>query len=179
MRTMRRISIALLLLVFAASVSFGLTASDNHDITITISEVTLMALSSAATITLTIDNTGLSAGVTPLGDSDNSKSLEYTTINTGALERVVEAQLSVAAPSGTTLSLEASDPGDSGGEGVSPGSVTLSDLSAGSILTNIGSSATAGGGPTLTYTLAISDATALDTADSGDITVTLTLTEDA
>ena len=159
MRTFRTIIIAAVLLAFASSVSFGATANDGHDVTIGIVEVAVMALSSGAAITL--NTVAAAAGSDPTGQSDNSKTLEYTSLNAVGLERIIEAQLDVATPAGTSLNLTASDPADSGGMGVSAGPQLLSNLGSVDILTNIGSVATGGGGPTLTYQLNVTSVPAL------------------
>jgi len=104
--------------------------------------------------------------------------LDYTTVIDDGEAKSITAELSVAVPAGTTLDLAVGTPG--GGEGT-PGdeadaSWTGLDISAQTIVDNIGSCYTDGAGPTLDYTLSITDWAAVVSADMADETVTFTLT---
>jgi hypothetical protein len=169
MRTMRKISLAILLIAIAAGTSF---AADNasHDVTINVAEVIELAVT-AGTITLTADMAGGGvAGDDPVGDSDTSKTIQYTSIWDGATARTIEAQLAGGdtAPAGTSLTLSAA-----GGEGVK----TLVDGPAVAIITGIQSVATGGTGPALTYAISITNVSNLVAGASETVTVTLTLTD--
>lgn len=119
-------------------------------------------------------------GQTPADVTDNSTYAQYTSVITTGQTRKLTAQISVAAPAGTQLTLEAS--GLSGTEGSAVAKATLGTVSAVDIVTGIGSCATGIGatdGAQLTYGLEVTDVTALVVTSGTAPVVTLTLTAGA
>lgn len=116
-------------------------------------------------------------GATPANATDNTTYARYTSVvETGT--RAITAGLDVAAPAGTTLTLEAV-PGTDGGAAV--GVVTLNDATASDIITGIGNVATGEGdtdGAQLNYVLSVDDISQLSTGTTAAV-VTLTLTDEA
>lgn len=176
MRTAKILSAGIILLMFASFAAFGLTDTANHDVTINVNEVASVGLNNTTLITLSTVAPA-TAGDDPTGQSDNGKTVQYTSLNDTGLSRELQAQISAATPAGTSLSLTAADPGG-GNAGTTAGTVTL-NTSAAAIITGIGSYATGGTGPVLTYQLNVVTVASLVVGASGTVTVTLTLAEDA
>jgi len=130
-----------------------------------------------AALTIAAPATG---GQTPADASNNTTYAQYTSVVSGATARTVTAAWggSDAAPAGTSLALEVTAL-TAGCGTVVGGGITVSAV-AQNIITAIGSCATGTGGTDggqLTYTLSVSDVTALDASDDQSVTVTLTLTD--
>ncbi len=149
----------------------------NHDVVISVGDVNIIALNNTSDVTLTVSAPG-TPGDDPVGSSDATKKLQYTSIVASGLSRIITVDADANPPAGTGLTIEAAVPA---GMGTTGGSKTLS-LAAGTqnIITGVGSCATGTGanGATLTYTLSVSDKTALLNA-STTITATFTILDDA
>jgi len=177
---MKRILVALALLVIAGF-AFAATAVDNSQVvTLTVAEVAMVGLNLAGNITLNVVAPA-TAGLAPVGQTDSTKYLRYTAVNAGVLTRFVTAQMSVAAPSGTQLTLTALPGIATAGQGTGL-SVTLS-TTAQNVISGIGSCYTGVGvtdGAKLTFSFVVVDPTLLvvDTAGVNE-TITLTLLDAA
>jgi len=164
--------------LFAGTFLMAATSSDTHNVTINIVEVAMLAVDDATAITLNTVAPG-TAGDDVTGESDSSKYLHYTSLNASGTSRLIDAQLSAAAPAGTALLLTAT-PGAGGGTGA--GQITLDNASATNIITAIGSVATGSvvstDGANLAYALSITNVSSLVVGSGSTITVTFTLQED-
>ena len=163
------------ILMGIGSVAFALSDDAIHDVTMQVNEIALIDLNSAVAITLTT-NPPANGGEAPLGDSDASKLLQYTSLVASGVSRRISAQWGAtdAAPAGTSLLLEAtSAPG-----GASAGQITLSST-AQDLITGIGSIATGTGanGAALTYTFSIDNVSSLVVGANETVTITFTLTD--
>ena len=174
---MKRILVVLALLV-VAGLAFAASASTTQAVNITIGTVVAIGIDPVGAIGLSTAAGVPGAPVT--GTSDNSTYLRYTVAASAACR--VTAQMDVAAPAGTSLTLLAAigSGGGGGSQGTLPGGglpVTLSNLAANNIITAIANCYTgtnAGDGANLTYTLVVSGSPASGTTP---IVVTLTLTD--
>lgn len=185
-KTNRRVLMKRILVVLAmlavAGFAFAASASTTHVIDISVIEVVAVGLDDTALISLSTVAPG-TAGSAPTGQSDNSKYLRYTAVNSGVQTRRITAQMSVAAPSGTALQVNAAiGAGGAGVQGSSVGNVTLNNTVAQDIITGIGSCYTDVGGSdgaNLTYTLLVPTPGALVVGATASVTITLTLTDGA
>jgi hypothetical protein len=174
---LKRLLVILLSLATAGYV-FAASATTTHIVNLTVVEVVAVALNNGAAISLTTVAPAV-PGDPPIGTTDNSKYLRYTTVNAGVLLRKVTAQMSVAAPPGTSLTLAAAPVA---GQGTTAGVMTLNATTATAIITGIGSCFTgvlATSGAQLTYSLVVVDTTQLVVAAAVPVTITLTLTDAA
>ena len=155
----------------------ALSHTATHDVTLQVNEIVLIDLNDATAITLTT-NTPAAGGDTPLGDSDATKLLQYTSLVASGLTRSISVQWDVAdaAPTGTSLKVEATSVPASCG--TAAGLVTISST-AQDIITGIGSCATGTGasGAALTYTFSIDTVSSLVVGDNKTVTLTYTLTD--
>ncbi len=176
----KRTSIIAIMLMVLGAGALVAQDSETHDISININAVALLDIIDGTQISLTAETT--TAGAAPTGNSDTSKELRYTSvIDSGAgTSRNITAEITAGSvPSGLSVTIESSAPSGSGTVGSTAGSVTLSSVSAQSIITGIGSGNTGTtSGPTLTYQLSVDSIGDLDAANSGTVTVTLTITEE-
>ena len=176
---MKRILMVLALLVIAGF-AFAASANVTHVINLQVIEVVAVGLNDASAITLTTV-APVTPGDPPTGQSNNSKYLRYTTVNSGVTTRRVTAQMSVAAPAGTALQLETTiGSGGAGTQGVTTGPETLTNASATDVITGIASCYTGTGGTDgaqLTYTLLVTAPGSLVVAAAVPVTITLTLTD--
>ena len=177
---MKRFLVVLAMLA-VAGLAFAASASTTHTITINVAEVVLVGLDDTNLITLSTVEPG-TPGDPPTGSSDNSKYLQYTTVNSGATTRRVTAQMSVAAPNGTALQVSAAIVGGGAGTpGNGVGNVTLNTAAAQDIITGIGScytgSAADTDGANLTYTLLVPTPGSLVVGATASPVITLTLTD--
>ena len=132
--------------VMAASDTAGQTMDLNVN-EIAVIDVTLVAV---PPLTITAPVTG---GDDPVDDSDNSTYAQYTSVVGATVTRTITAEMSVAAPAGTQLTLDATVPA---GKGATAGEKTLNHTAAEIIVTAIGSCATGSGatdGAKLTHTV--------------------------
>ncbi len=172
---MKRILIVLTLLA-VSGLAFAATAQTTHVINLQVVEVVAIRLFDASAITLQTQAPG-TAGDPPTGQSNNSKYLQYTTVNASGTNRSVTAQMSVAAPAGTRLDLAAAPVA---GQGTTAGTVTLSNTVANAVITGIGSCYTgilATSGAQLTYTFVVVTPASLVVAAAVPVTITLTMTD--
>ena len=176
----KNIVIALLtvLMISFGSLAFALSDTAAHDVTMQVTEIALLGLNNATAITLTTDSLTINAGENPIGDTDTSKLLQYTSLVPSTTSRNISVQWggTDAAPAGTSLKLEAtSAPG-----GASAGQVTLSSVGQ-SLITGIGSIATGTGanGAALTFTFSVDTVGSLVVGDNQTVTITYTLTDAA
>ena len=176
--TKKIIALSVAFLFAGLGVLLADTSADTHDVTISILEVALLGVDDNSTITLTTVAPG-TAGDDVTGQTNSAKYLHYTCLNATSAERLIDAQLSAAAPAGTALLLTATP---AGGEGTGAGQVTLDNASATNIITAIGSVATGStvgtDGANLAYALSITDVASLVVGGGSTITVTFTLQED-
>lgn len=148
---------------------------DGHDVTLEVSAIAEIAVTADVSLTVSAPAT---PGAIPQNDSDNSAYLQYTsTVPTGQTRSISAAWGGTdAAPAGTRLRLQASPPG---GMGTGAAAITVSG-SAQNVITAISSCYTGTGGTDgaqLTYTLEVTDATALVANASETVTVTFTMTD--
>ena len=169
MKTMRKVALTLFMMTLVAGISFAANDSVSHDVTINVAEVAMIGLNSTATITLTTGDPA-SAGGDPTGNSNTTKTVQYTSITDGVTTRALQGSLGVgdAAPAGTSLTLDVA-----GGTGAQ----TLVDCPAVNLLTGIASTATGGTGPAMTYAIAIGTVANLVVGATSTVTVTITLTD--
>ena len=126
------------------------------------------------TFTITAPATG---GLAPVDDSDDTTYAQYTSVVGAGKTRTITAQMSAAATVGTQLMLTATVPV---GKGVTGGEQILTDSTPQTIVTGIGSCATGSGatdGVKLTYSLEVTDVTALVAGEQKTPEITLTLTD--
>lgn len=179
--TLRKAAVFLALLAFAGMGAYAQTATATHEITFNVPPIAMLELDSAAAITLEVSQPA-NAGLSPVGDSDPSKHLWYTTLNTAATTRRITVQWAVTdtAPAGTSLDIEVT--ALTAGCGTAAGLLTMPDLAATAqdLVTAIPSCATGQGtdGATITYTLNV-DNPSLLVIESHTVDILFTLTEDA
>jgi hypothetical protein len=173
--SMKRMLLAGLFLAVGGFASAA-SAQTSHVINLQVVEVVAIGLNDGTAIALQTQPP-IVPGDPPIGQSDSTKYLRYTTVNAAGLNRNVTAQMSVAAPSGTRLDLAAAPVA---GQGTTAGTVTLNNLTATSVITGIGSCYTgvlATSGAQLTYSLVVVNTTLLAVAAAVPVTITLTLTD--
>ena len=176
MTTSKRIlAVALVTLIFG---SVGLFAADtaSHQVDMTVNAVSLIDLDSTATINL-VTVAPTNGGEDPVGQTDNSKLLQYTSLIASGTTRRVTTEMSVGtAPAGTSLRLVAS--GVSGNCGTPQTELTLSST-AQDLISTIGNCATGTGsnGATLTYTFSVDTVGSLNVTDNSLVTILFTLTD--
>lgn len=186
-----------MMLATGVSTTFAATASDVHDVVITVTERAMLALSSKDDVTFTIDviDGGVAGDPIEVIDSANvdNKYLFYTSIVAGKdFTREITVQINDATkiPAGTTLSVLPAAPAAAGQGGKGTAVGTAIDLSTAAtaavdLVTGIKSCSTGkstGNGVQLTYDLAIddeTDAVAALVAAEYTVIVTYTLTESA
>lgn len=179
--TLRKAAVFLALLALVGVGAYAQTATATHEITFSVPAIAMMQLDDATLITLAVSPPA-QAGLPPVGDTDASKHLWYTTLNTLATTRRITIQWAGTdtAPSGTSLDVEATNV--TAGCGTGGVLVTMTDLdpAAQDLVTAIPSCATGQGtdGATITYTLNVDDPSALVIGDN-TVDILFTLTEDA
>ncbi len=176
----KRILLLSAVLLIAAAAAFAATSSTNHQVTMTVPEVVLIGLSPDATgFTLNVVQPG-TAGDPPTGQTNNSKYLQYTTVNATGTNRNISVAWAGgdAAPAGCSLRVVASFP-------VSVGCGTPSvqrTIGAGAqnlvtLIPSCYTGITATSGANLTYTLSVDTPGSLVQGESTTVTVTYTLTD--
>lgn len=179
--TFRKAAVFMALLALAGMGAYAQTATATHEVTFNVPAIAMMELDSVATVTLAVGNPA-SAGLSPVGATDSTKHLWYTTLNTvGTTRRItVEWAVTDSAPAGTSLDVEAT--AVTAGCGTGAGLLTMTDLDATAqdLVTGIPSCATgqAANGATITYTLNVDDPSAL-VIGTNTVDILFTLTEDA
>jgi hypothetical protein len=171
MEILRKTITVLILLAVSTGLSFAATTG-THDVDIVLAPVAAIAVSGG---NITLSMTPGAAGAAVTGDTDNTVTVQYTTVNAAVTRRITAEidAIDLPMPVGTTLSVVATVPG---GEGTAAASADLTAGGADDIITAIPSCATGTlgtDGATLTYTLGIVPATVV--ANSGK-TVSITLT---
>lgn len=166
-----------ILLLFLLEYAFGASDSDNHTVTVELSEIASLGLNDTTAITLTL-NTPTVAGMPPGDDTDNSKLLYYTSVVATGTSRSITVvwKQADAAPAGTALKAEATSiPANCG---TSAGQITVSNTAT-TIITGIQGCATGTGvnGAEITYTLTVADTSQVIAGDSSTVTITFTLTD--
>ena len=168
------LTVALLVTVFTVNAASD-TAS--HDVTMNVTEIVLLDLNDTAAVVLNT-TTPTNGGEDPIGSTDSSKLLQYTSLVPTGQTRSLTVQWggTDAAPAGTSLSLEATSV--PAGCGTAAPSVTLSSV-AQPLITAIGSCATGTGanGAQLTFTFSVDTVTSLVVGDNKTVTLTYTLTD--
>ena len=179
---MRKESILLVFgfLFFCIAVTgFSATDTATHDVTMQVLEIVLIDLNNTSSITLTTNAPAL-GGETPLGDTDTTKLLQYTSLVASGTTRNITVNWggTDAAPAGTSLKVEATS--IPAGCGTAAAQVTISDVAT-NLVTAIGSCATGTGanGTQLTYTFSLDNINSLEVGDNTTVTLTYTLTDGA
>ena len=173
---MKRFIVLSIVFMFIAGIVFAADTAA-HDVILNVNEVCLIDLNSTATITL---NTTAPAagGMNPVGDTNNSKLLQYTSLVPSGQTRVITANWDAldAAPAGTSLRLQVTSVPV--GSGTAGAQITLSDT-AQNIVTAIGSCATGTGvnGAALLYTFSVDTVSSLVVGATSTVTVTFTLSD--
>jgi hypothetical protein len=157
--------------------AFAATSSAAHSVQLNVPEIVMMSLNSVATVTLSVQAPA-AGGLAPVGQTDNSKYLWYTTVNAAGTNRNISVQWGGAdvAPAGTSLHVQATSV--TGGCGTAGAAVTIG-AGAQNIVTAIPSCVTgqAANGAQLTYTLQVDTVASLAVGDNHLVTVTFTLTD--
>jgi hypothetical protein len=174
---MKKVLFVCLSLLLASAFAFGLNDTAIHSVILQVNEIALIDLNNTAAITLTTNPPG-AGGLDPIGDTDSSKLLQYTSLVASGVTRniTVNWDATDSAPAGTSLSLEAvSVPANCG---TAAGALVITDI-AQNLITTVGSCATGVGanGAALTYTFDITDVTQLVVGDTRTVTVTFTLAD--
>jgi hypothetical protein len=163
------------LLLMGTGLAFAATDTAAHDVTMTVNEIALIDLNNTGAITLTT-NAPTNGGEDPLGDSDASKLLQYTSLVAGGTTRNITVNWggTDAAPAGTSLKVEATSV--PGGCGTGGGQLTISDTGQ-NLITGVASCATGTGasGAEITYTFSIDTISLLDVGESQTVTITFTM----
>jgi len=153
-------------------------ATATQTVTMQVNAICLIAVTgNPSTLTVSAPAAG---GQTPANGSSNTTYAQYTsTVGSGTTRKITAAWGgSDAAPAGCALKLTATPSGGTN-QGSSAGQVTVS-ATAQDVVTTIRSCFTGTGannGAQLSYSLEVSDATALVAGESKSATVTLTLTD--
>jgi hypothetical protein len=179
--TFRKVAVFVALLGLAGTGAFAQTATATHPVTFNVPAIAMMQLDTVTTVTLAVGNPA-SAGLSPVGATDATKHLWYTTLNTAATTRRITVEWAVTdtAPAGTSLDIQAT--AVTAGCGTGAGLLTMTDLDATAqdFVTGIPSCATgqAANGATITYTLNV-DTPADLVIETHTVNILFTLTEDA
>jgi hypothetical protein len=169
--------IAALSMLFITGPAMALNDTATQTTDLTVDEIAVIDVSApnVPALNITAPATG---GLDPVDDSDATTYAQYTSVVAASATRSITAQMSVAAPAGTQLTLATTVSGT--GEGTSAAAQTLDVTTAIIIVTAIGSCATGTGasdGALLTYSFEMTDATALVAGEQTTPTITLTLTD--
>ncbi|RPJ04943.1 MAG: hypothetical protein EHM28_13090 [Spirochaetaceae bacterium] len=175
---MKRLLVVIVLMAFGGML-FAQTAA--HDVTMNVGDIALIDLDDTVTVVLDI-TAPAQGGLDPIGDTDNSKYLQYTSLVAGAARRNITVQWDAldAAPAGTSLSVQITGiAGGSGTRGAYVGApVTISNV-AQNLITGIGSCVTGVGatdGAAVQYNFNVVTPGSLVVGDTETVTVTFTLT---
>ena len=168
--------IVICLLLFS-TVVFALDDNASHDITLNVVDVCIIDLNSTATITLNIVAPA-QGGQNPVGETDSSKLLQYTSLTSLGNHRVIAANWAAmdSAPVGTSLRLEVTSV--PAGCGTAGAQITLSNT-AQFLISSIGSCVTGTGsnGARLLYTFNVDNVSQLVVGDTSTVTVIFTLSD--
>lgn len=169
---MKRFITALTVLALMGFAGSAMAQTANHDITIDFTGFALMALNNSSAITLTVDNTGVSAGEAPAGDSNSDKWLNYTVLTPSASPYEIVASLDSNMPGGLQLQAVSAAPTGTGGVGTEAVAFNLTDVDQ-TIVGSITScwTGTGSNGANITYALSVTGA-----VDAVDATRTVTYT---
>ena len=166
-------------MLFRSVSLFAANDSATHSVTLNVNEVVLLDLNDTSAVVLTT-SAPTNGGELPVGSTDTSKLLQYTSLVPSGQTRNLTVQWggADAAPAGTSLKLEATSV--SAGCGTSAPQVTVGPT-AQALITGIGSCATGTGasGSQLTFTFSIDNVNALVVGDNSTVTLTYTLTDAA
>jgi hypothetical protein len=179
MRFFRTSILVLVILAAGAAIGFAQTASDSHDVNITIGNVFTLEVSAPGTavaLTTSAPPAG-SAGLPVVGDTDSSKDLYYTLLS-GAVQSIQASINTNIVPATVGYRLDLLANVLTGAHGTSSGTVVLSTTPTDIIdtISSVATTQTNGVVPSLTYTLVVTDS-ALLTPSTPTYTVTLTLTQ--
>jgi len=171
---MKRLLVVIVLMTFGGMLFAQDTAA--HDVTMNVVDIALIDLNNTATVVLDL-SAPAQGGLDPIGDTDNSKYLQYTSLVPSGDTRRVTVQWGALdqAPAGTALLIDVTVPG---GLGTSAGQKTISAV-AQDVITAIGSCVTgiAGtDGANVLYTFDVVTPASLVVGDTETVTVTFTLT---
>lgn len=177
---MKRLGLLFGLLLISVSL-FALTDAATHDVTLNVDEVAMLDLADSSAITLAI-TAPADAGLPPVGQTNDTKYLQYTSLIDMSKTRTITVQWDLAPgaePAGTQLLCSVINGPLSAGLGTPGVAVVVSNV-AQTIITaiksgNTGTAAT--DGAQVLYEYEVTDATQLDTEDDVTATITFTLTE--
>lgn len=164
-------------IVVLPGVATAASDTDTQTMDLDVDDIAVIGVSAATVPTMTITTpTAGNEGDDPLGDSDSSTTVEYTSVVTSGQTRTITAEITTGdVPAGTQLTLIAESVPASCGSAAAE--QILSTTEAKAIITGIGSCATGGSGPTLTYSFEVTSVTSLDADGDTAPVVTLTITE--
>ena len=175
-----KIALAVLALGFAVAGLAGAASTATQSLTMQVGTIGVISTTgNPSTLTVAAPASG---GATPTSGTSTTTYAQYTsTVPSGQTRKITVAWgASDAAPAGCALRLTATPNGGTN-QGASAGTVTMSST-AQDLVTTIKSCATGTGstsGAQLSYSLDVTDATALIAAATKTATVTLTLTDAA
>ena len=173
----RRIILSIAVLCLAAGGVFALSSTASHSVQLNVPEIAMLSLNSTGTITLAVQPP-VQGGLPPTGQTDATKVLWYTAVNSAGLNRSISVQWggADAAPAGTSLHVQAT--AVTAGCGTAAAAVQIGSV-AQNIVTAIPSCVTgqAANGAQLTYTFQVDTAASLVVGDNHLVTVTFTLTD--
>jgi hypothetical protein len=178
----KRILVLLALVVTVGVGVYAQTDSDAHNVVITIAPIAALDLNDNTTDVTFTTTAPLLAGNDPgptagAPATDVSKRLWYTAASLGAATREITVQSDVAAPAGTTLTVDAA--GAEGGVNAGPITIGVGAQNLVTGITSIATGRTGGDGAGLTYSFWVSNAALLVVGVAPTtMVVTYTLNED-
>ncbi len=142
MKKLLKLALVLVLVLgFSSMAKAQSNTSDTQDMTITINEIKVLEIISSA-ITLTIEAPE-TAGNNPSWGVDTTTLVQYSSVNTSGSTHKILAQLNVAPPNGTVLTLQPSAPANCG---TAQGNAVLSNTVNREMISLIGNCKTGIGG---------------------------------
>lgn len=172
--------VVLFAMVAAAAFAFANSDTASHTVQLNVPEVVLIDVNNAGVVTLDIVAPA-QGGLVPTGETDSTKYLWYTAINSGVTTRTITVAWggADAAPAGTHLEVEALSVTGGAGTRVAGGR-TITNV-AQTIVTAIPSCVTgqAANGANLEYRLIVDTPASLLFGDNHLVTITFTLTDGA
>ena len=179
MKTLKALLVGVVSALGIAGFVFGVSTA-NQTVTMQVNAICLVAVTgNPSTLSVSAPAAG---GQTPVSGSSTATYAQYTSTVASGTNRKITAAWggSDAAPAGCALKLTATPSGGTN-QGTSAGQITMSSTAQDAV-TTIGSCVTGTGGSNgaqLSYSLEVSDATALVAGESKSATITLTLTDAA
>ncbi|WP_304511435.1 hypothetical protein [Desulfobacula sp.] len=175
--TLMAIVAALGMVFMAGPVMAAESDTATQSTNLTVDEIAVIDVTGGGSVPALNITAPATGGLAPQDASDATTYAQYTSVVADSVTRSITAQMSVAAPAGTQLTLTATP---ASGMGTTGGEKILNHTTAETIVTAIGSCATGTGatyGSLLTYSLDVTDVTALVAGANATPTITFTLTE--